>query len=389
MPDSFTETTSQGWFSRMGDSIKGIVLGLLLIPLSFVVLWWNEGRALTTANSLQEGAAAVVEVAADQVDPANNKRLIHVHGEARAANPVADPYYGLSAPGLRLQRAEEIYQWVETSQSEKKQKLGGTEETVTTYSYEKKWVDQPVSSAGFKKPEGHANEGGLIAGSGAFNAERVTLGAFRIPDSLVSRMEGESGYAVSEQDLATLPADLKAKGQEQVEAGAFYFGATPGTPQIGDVRTSFKIVKPGPFSLVAAQMGETFEPYPTKAGDFISFIEAGTVSAQSMFQKAVQANRLMTWLLRLGGFLLMAFGFMAMLRPLGVLGSVVPFLGHLVGMGTGLISFALAGAISLVVIAVAWFAVRPGLSVGLVGLALGGFFLVRKLAARSKPGLPA
>ncbi len=382
MADSYTETTSQGWLSRIAGSIKGIVVGLILIPLSIVLLWWNEGRALTTAKSLEQGAAAVVEVAADQVDPTNRQKLVHVTGEAVAKVPAIDPHYGLRAPALRLSRVEEIYQWEETTQAEKKQKLGGSEETTTTYSYAKQWNSQPVSSAHFKVPEGHANAGALIAGSQSFNAEGVTLGAFQVPDSFVSRLDHAVSYPVAEEDLAALPADLKAKAR--VHAGTFYFGAKPEAPEIGDVRSSFKIVKPGTLSIVAAQMGDTFEPFRTKAGDPISFIEDGAVSAAAMFRKAAKANEVLTWAMRLVGFLAMACGFMALVRPLSVLGSVVPFLGDLVGIGTGLISFVLAGAISLLVIAMAWFAVRPLLGIGLLALALGGFVGARQLAASKK-----
>lgn len=387
MADSYTETTSRGWFSRIGESIKGIAFGLVVIPLSIVLLWWNEGRAVTAANSLKEGAAAVLDVGAEKVDAANDKKLVHVTAEAQAAVPVSDPNYGFSAPALRLKRSEEIYQWVENAKTETKPKLGGSEETTTTYTYQKKWTNQPVSSANFKKPEGHANAGQLIAGSQSFPAEGVTLGAFRVPDSMVSRMSNVVSCAVGEEDLARLPADLKANAR--VHAGTFYFGAKPEAPEIGDVRTSFEVVKPGTFSVVAAQLGDTFGPFPTKAGDPISFIEPGAVSAAAIFRQAAQANSLLTWAMRVVGFLVMAFGFMAIMRPLSVLGSVVPFIGNLVGMGTGLISFVLAGAISLVVIAIAWFAVRPVLGVGLLALALGGVVLARKLAAGRKTGAPA
>jgi len=81
----------------------------------------------------------------------------------------------------------------------------------------------------------------------------------------------------------------------------------------------------------------------------------------------------------------MAFGFMAIMKPLSVLGSVIPFLGNIIGMGTGLISFALAGTISFLVIAIAWIFVRPLLGIALLALAIGGFIFTRKLAAATKP----
>ena len=383
MADSYTEVTSQNWFSRMGESIKGILFGVIVIPVAIILLWWNEGRAVTTANSLKEGAAAVVHVAADKVDPANDKKLVHVTGEAKTDALVVDTDYGVSVPALRLVRTEEIYQWVESQKSEKKQKVGGGEETTTTYTYDKKWVGEPVRSAEFKQPEGHTNEGDLIAGDENMSAEKVKLGAFDVPKKWVKEMGRPMARAVTDADLATLPADLK--DGTKIQDGAFYIGANPKEPKIGDVRVSYEIVKPGTFSILAAQIGETFEPYQTKAGDALSFIEEGTVSAETMFKNAASANSMITWVVRFLGFLVMAFGFMAIMRPLSVLGSVIPFIGNIIGMGTGLISFALAGAISFLVIAMAWIFVRPLLGIAMLALAIGAFLYTRKLAAASKP----
>ena len=56
MPDSMTEVTSQSWFSRIVESIKSVLVGGAFFVLSFPVLFWNEGRAVRTAKSLEEGA---------------------------------------------------------------------------------------------------------------------------------------------------------------------------------------------------------------------------------------------------------------------------------------------------------------------------------------------
>ena len=116
-----------------------------------------------------------------------------------------------------------------------------------------------------------------------------------------------------------------------------------------------------------------------------NFIEEGTVSAETMFKNAASANSIITWVVRFLGFLFMAFGFMAIMKPLSVLGSVIPFIGNIIGMGTGLISFVLAGAISFLVIAIAWIFVRPLLGIAMLALAIGAFIYTRKLAAASKP----
>ncbi|MCB1276015.1 TMEM43 family protein [Prosthecobacter sp.] len=384
MSDSYTEVTSQNWFSRIGESIKGILFGIIAIPLTIVLLWWNEGRAVTTANSLKEGAAAVVNVAADKVDPANDKKLVHLSGDVTTAGGAVDDEFGIKVPALRIDRSVEIYQWEQDEKTEKREKVGGSEETITTYTYQKKWVDKPIDSSGFKKPAGHENKGEMVANDKTFAVEDAKLGAFKVPSSMVQSLSGAEAYPVKEEDL---PDDIKKVAI--VSGGKLYYGADPAKPQIGDQRVAFEIVKPGSFSIMAAQLGDTFGAYQTKAGDALTMIEPGVVSAEVMFKNAESANTIITWLVRFFGFLFMAFGFMAIMRPLSVLGSVVPFIGNIIGMGTGLISFVLAGSISFVVIAIAWIFVRPVLGIALLALAVGGFIYMRKLAAASKPAAAA
>ena len=67
-----TEVTTQGWFSRIMESIKGVLVGLICFVASFPLLWWNEGRSVQTYKSLTEGRGAVVSVASDSVQPNND-----------------------------------------------------------------------------------------------------------------------------------------------------------------------------------------------------------------------------------------------------------------------------------------------------------------------------
>ena len=63
--DTHTEVTTTGWLSRIGNSIKTVLFGLLMFFGAFPLLWWNEGRAVKVAQSLDEGAGAVVAVGTD------------------------------------------------------------------------------------------------------------------------------------------------------------------------------------------------------------------------------------------------------------------------------------------------------------------------------------
>ena len=65
--------------------------------------------------------------------------------------------------------------------------------------------------------------------------------------------------------------------------------------------------------------------------------------AADMFQHAQDVNKMITWLVRLGGFLLMWIGVAVILKPLSVLADVVPLIGSIVGFGVGLLAGVVAG----------------------------------------------
>jgi hypothetical protein len=383
MSDQFSETSSESWFGRIGDSIKGFLFGLVLIPAAVVLLSWNEGRTVTTAKSLAEGLAAVVSIEPGTIAPANDQKLIHVSGDATTSDVVSDPLFALSAPALRLARKVEIYQWKEREESSTQKKLGGGTETTKTYKYEKTWADAPISSAQFKLAEEHRNTGEKLAPDETFPAPHVTLGAFKVPPSVLAKMSGDEPLTPTDADLAKLKPDWQ--GKAKLADSGFYFGTDPTAPAIGDQRVTFKALKPAVFSVVAQQSGDTFAPYHTKAGRDLERVESGTVDAAGMFAHAASENALITWILRAAGFVAMSLGIGMILSPISVLADVIPFLGSLLGAGVFLAALFLGAAGSLVTIAVAWFVVRPVLSIVLVVLALGGLWLGRQMGAGKRP----
>ena len=141
---------TQGYGSRLVESIKGVLFGVVLFAISFPLLWWNEGRAVQTARSLEEGATSVVSVTG--LVPSNEGKLVHFSGQATTAETLADHELGVTALALRMQRNVEMYQWYEKSESH--ENTGGSKTTV--YTYDKKWSPSLIRSTDFKE-SGHDN----------------------------------------------------------------------------------------------------------------------------------------------------------------------------------------------------------------------------------------
>jgi Transmembrane protein 43 len=381
--NSYTEVTSESWFGRIKNAFAGILIGLILFIAAFPLLFWNEGRAVKTYKTLKEGGGAVISVAVDNVDPANADKLIHVTGTADTQATLTDSLFGVSVKALKLSRDVEMYQWKEKSEKKTKEKLGGGTETVTTYTYHKAWSDDLIKSQDFKQPQEYQNPGAMLYPSEDQHAKEVTLGAYKLTPSLVGKINKSEKLSLN-SDTA-IPVALQSNKVKVVDS-AFYIGADPANPQIGDTRITFKVTRPTEVSVVAKQKGSTFEPYKTKAGGTIELLQTGARTAAEMFEKAQKDNTILTWILRVVGFVLMMIGLSMIMKPLSVLASVVPFLGKLVEMGTGLIAFLLAASFSLVTISIAWIAHRPLLGGLLIAGAVALVVVAKGKMAGKKQG---
>ncbi|MCF6311610.1 MAG: TMEM43 family protein [Verrucomicrobiales bacterium] len=382
----YTEVSNQSWFSRIGGALKGIVLGAILIAIAFFLLFWNEGRAVKRHKALQEGSSKVMEVTSEALDKSNEGKLIHLTGRAETDEKLSDPVFGVGATALKLERDVEIYQWQESVSSKQEKKLGGGTKTTKSYSYALEWSDAPVDSSKFKVLEGHANGKEMLYTSERWQAEKVKLGAFLLSPSLVAKINDTSPVDVGEGKM--LPQDLQQS--VKVVSGGFYIGADPANSKVGDLRVSFKSVKPLEVSLVSVQKGQSFVPYKTANGSEVELLQTGSHSAEQMFEKAEADNVALAWMLRGGGFLLMMIGFNMVFKVASVLADVIPFVGGIVGAGTGIIAFLLAACLSLVTIAIAWVFYRPVLGVTLLVVAAGLIVLVIKKvnAGRASADVP-
>jgi len=304
-----------------------------------------------------------------------------------ASDGLSDPDFGIAAQGLRLSRTAEMYQWKEESKSETEKKLGGGEETVTTYSYSKVWDDSQIDSSDFKKPDGHQNPPMAIH-SRTFQIPQGKLVAFDLDTPVLDRIEGDKDYSLSADQSAAIKAAYTGTKPLSMVDGKIYLGNDNTTPALGDYRIGYELAPLGVVSIVARQAGSHFEPYQTQAGDALLMVDTGNVPAEKMFADAVSANTLITWLLRGAGLLLLTIGFALFLSPIGVILDVIPFLGSMARMGTGIIAFVLAILVGTTTIAIAWFWYRPLLAVGILAAGVIAAVIVYRIGRSRKPAVP-
>lgn len=372
--DSFSETTTEGYGSRLGGSLIAALIGLILVPAAIVLLYWNEGRAVDAIRALDRGAKSIVEVMPAVVDPKVDGKLVHLTGTMQPGTPARDPVFGVSRDGLlRLSRKVEMFQWEEQSKSESHENVGGSKTTTTTYSYRKVWLDHPVDSAHFHGQGDHRNPS-MPAQSQIFDGGNVQLGAYKVDTPVLSRLSA----FVPVQQLSAPPPSYQAAGD------GFYRGRDPAQPAIGDLKVSFGGISAQTVSVAAASAGGLLTVFRDSNGYTIALAEPGSVSAEALFTQEKKSESTMTWILRGVGFVLVLIGLVCISRPLTMLFAILPFLESIVGAGAFLAAVTLSVPITLVTIAVAWIVHRPLTGIILLVAAGLGLFLLGKIGPRRR-----
>ena len=378
MTDLEIEVTHESWLSRIMESIKGVLFGLVLFIAAFPLLFMNEGCAVKTAKSLNEAQGVVVSVASSKVDSANQNKLVHTSGMLKSSEVLVDPSFKLKVKAIRLERQVEMYQWTETVKSETKKKLGGGTKTVKEYRYSKEWKSELVKSSKFRTERGHRNPSRMPFKANTQTAKVVNLGAFKLSGALRSSLTDSTSVKLTDAFIKGMPPALKSRFT--VVENTLHSGKAD-EPIVGDVRIRFTAVYPKEVTVVAKQFSGSLVPYKTSNGKTISMLRAGKIDSQGMFKMAHADNKMVTWIIRFAGFLMLLIGIALIVNPLVVVADVVPFVGDFLGGGVAIFSFLLSLGFSMLTISIGWLTYRPLIGVPLLVvsvLAFGGLFATKK-----------
>lgn len=377
--------SNPGFLERLGETAGGTIFGVGLFFLSIYILFINEGRALQTASSLDEGLSLVKSLGPySSLDLQNNDRLVHISAQLRTLEPLHDPNYRVVVQAVKLRRQVEMYQWVEHQESRDYQEDGQTK-TETTYTYNTEWKSEVVNSRNFDKEIGHQNPSAMPVESVTVVAHEVQVGPFVLSQGLVEQIN--NFQTLSLRDFSALNLDPFLS----VHDDYFYHTQFPLRPQVGDVRVRFsfaglsgentRLGPPLTVSIVAMQRGGKLLPYKTKSGNFLEIIYLEELTAEEVFAREHQYNTMKTWGLRAAGWALMFISIQLTTRILYTLVDWVPLLRDLVSVGLKIFALCVSCSLSLLVIGTGWLFYRP-----LVAAALGALALLPVFLARS--GLP-
>ena len=450
MADSVSVTSHHSYGSRVGNSFKSILWWIVLVVISIILLVRNEKNYVEQKAALNEWASIVQETTVDQINPELEWKEVHLYGETASTDmPLKDDTFWVVVDDLKLKRTVEMYQWYEEEDTECTDNLWWSEDCTTTYTYHTAWDTEAINSNSFYKSEGHHNPTDWEYKSNEREKSPITLWAYTLTDTFINKLDNyntinlseqninvpskyklaadqtaeasetevaevsetetvETSWAVTEevsettavednnnsylywdsQETTTTNTTLAANEKFHINGNQIYIWSDPAEPAVWDLRITFSSVKPWTVSIVGKQVWKELASYTVSNGRNIALLEQWTVTAADMFQHAQQANKIMTWLIRLLWLVLMFSGFSAMFKFIETLAKVIPFLSKIIWVWTGIIAFWLTLSVWFVTIWIAWLAVRPVVWICCLVVAAVWIFLLVRSKKNKKENKP-
>ena len=340
MADEIKVVKTTGLGQNLLNSVVGVLIGIQIFFASFVLLYWNEGRA-----DLSLLATTAIAIPADEAPPADaSGKLISISGLITTPDKISDGLFLQKAPYLALKREMEMFAWEQTEDTETVKNLGGSTTTTTTYRYQKNWTSNPENSDNFKEFAGHVNPK-MPLSSEEFRATTGIIGKYSF--------ELKTAELPSLTPLVLSPDRVNLR-DKTVVANENYLFRGQGSfadPMVGDIRIRYEVLEPGFTGTLFGRLTKTqVSAYRDEEGEMLFHLF--DVDRDSAIDQLHQDFVFETWLFRGLGFLAMWLGLGLFIEPLFTLIDIVPMVGTVTRALASVISFVIALLLSLVTVLV-------------------------------------
>lgn len=360
----YRPTPWQEW--RRTWLISCIGVAMVIGAFGFVIL--NEGRAVRTTRSLEEGhRKIVIPETNDVVFDENNGKLVLVADYLKVPDALVASEYGISIRAVKLKKTVQMYQWYEIEDSKSAAAPGDHDDHAgghASYSYATDWIDHSVDSEQFYNSLGHHNPETWPMNSSIVMNSRVKVGDFLLGKDLREKFNEFKVFTSDER-----PSDASIK----MHAGLYYHAADVWRPEVGDVRIQFGYAgrDEDRVTIVGKQSGRELRPYETESGDELLLLYNGFRRAEDIFHHEHVQNRMQTWLCRAVGWLIAFLGFTCLASVLDAMIDDHPAVRGPLTLGFANMQFSFALITTLLATASGWIMYRPVLGVILIALAGG------------------
>lgn len=357
---------------KIKNVFTGVLVGLLLIIIGAVLLFWNEKNNVKNIKDVDEMREVVINVDCEEINLENDGKLINTSGKLdKLGNKAQDEDFGIIVDTALLERKVEMFQWKESSSTDSNNK--------TTYSYKKEWSEDIINSNLFKETT-YINPSNMPYGNKTSAILNAKLGKYELDGSQINKLPLNAEY--QDFSLAVLPNGYLTS--EETDKSYITNSIDLTKPEIGDIRISYKYNNSENITVLAQQKGNNLINYITEKGTEINKVSDGIKTATEMINDIEKTNNLLKWGIRIGGTIAIIVGIMLLLGPISTLASFVPILGGIVGATIAFVSILLGTIISLIVISAAWIIYRPLLGIGLLLISIILIYLTIKYIKNKK-----
>ena len=368
--------------ARFGECIRRNLknpTGILLLSIAVVVILINEFRCMLRYDSIMDDLARIVTISADRPDPINEGKQVYAAGFIYSDDSLYDPDFCVTARAVLLKRKVQMFQWKEVVRSDYVKNDQGKFESQTLYSYQKEWDPTVINNSIFHESQGHENPKTMPFGDTDFQASNFRLGAFTIRDEIENLLTDIG------EDLF-IPVSPSEKPNENSQIfhiidNKLYHGKDIKNPKVGDILIEFKMLPCFPVSMIAVQKGMVLEAIPEQENHLIRL---GSHAAEDILLNARKENILLTWALRILGFVLMFSGLIVTFRMFIGLDLYESFMQDITESGMIIVTFMIAAALSFMLISFVWLHCRPYLASALLGIAFSFIFGIKILPKQQK-----
>ncbi|TGL77683.1 TMEM43 family protein [Leptospira yasudae] len=328
-PDGMSSTESVGFLSQMGNSFKSILTGIVLLPVSFIIIYNVE-------TCEQASAALKNAVPAGQ---AKEGQPSYVTGTLKA-NSLGGEFVKLG-PYISYAVSSEVYAWDEEVKTEGS---GSNKKEVRNCVLE--WTSSPKNPSNFKLSGCRAK---------AYHRKSVKDQEDSAGGGTITADGKEYAVNLSDVDFTSQVSSRDANEDEIISNGFVYAdGYLHSSKSCAEsekegcerVKVSVTPIPEGDMTFIGDVKGSKVGQFTSAEGN--KFLNASVGGFAETMADIKSDDNTMKWVGRFIGFLAMFGSFTMMAGPLTSLLSFIPFLGDL---GSGLIKVVL-GVIAFVITAI-------------------------------------
>lgn len=341
------------------------------------MLGWNEQRAVCSQKAISSGLEAVQHVGCTNAMEGSSSLVFlscDIDGDSLPVLQFsnAGDFSGFKYQGVGVKVESYMYQCIEESREREEKTQGGGTKTIRTYSYHRDWKRDTVDSGKFGSHSRQAWDA-FKNGCDEMHNPRWNSKAPKTSTKYASEMKvGAFTTTMTDKVPIDTPVDFKAPSNWQViSTGSFYSGrGDPSYPRIGDMKVI--LTSNDPNNLKATVLGHNEAGIIGKwrapsswlcSGFTLSDLRMGSMSTHDLFKQLASEATVLTWALRVIGFVVMWLAFCICFGPLEVAGDCIPCIGPWIGDSIAAVSCCVAclpaTACTLGIAGSVWALMRP------------------------------